>query len=298
MKTIPQIDTAFIGGSSTFSLHYPEDLPSFKGEIIRENIVINTPFGESPPFKIFTLDKDIEGKKIITCRMHGWRSGVTRADASRQIFWIFKEAGVRTILAEGGVGAVNHLLNTRDMIIPHDYMDFSMRKDVSLDSKYLLIMREALCPYLREILFKAAGKITSRRIFERGIYVNTDGRHFESPAEINMFVHLKADIVGQSICPEVYLAREIGACYSGIYLVVNFAEGVVKDWEHKELRDIFYDDAVMMGEVILQSLYLLLENKGMEYGCNCADLRKETLLRDGREECQYRGEKEKPQTDL
>ena len=45
---------------------------------------------------------------------------------------------------------------------------------------------------------------------------NTDGRHFESPAEIAM-LNGHADIVGQSICPEVYLAREIGACYAGLY---------------------------------------------------------------------------------
>jgi 5'-methylthioadenosine phosphorylase len=48
-----------------------------------------------------------------------------------------------------------------------------------------------------------------------------------------MFCSWNADIVGQGITPEVYLAREIGACYSGIYMVVYHAEGIIRDWKHK-----------------------------------------------------------------
>ncbi|MDA8212956.1 MAG: phosphorylase, partial [Clostridia bacterium] len=64
--------------------------------------------------------------------MHGWRRGVSRADASRQVFWVFRQAGVKKILAEGGVGSINHLLRPRDVVIPNDYIDMSMRKDVEL----------------------------------------------------------------------------------------------------------------------------------------------------------------------
>ena len=83
---------------------------------------------------------------LLTCRRHGSRRGVSRADASRQVFWVLGQAGVKSILAEGGVGAVNHMLDPRDIVIPHDYIDVSMRKDVNLDDRYLLVMRESLCP--------------------------------------------------------------------------------------------------------------------------------------------------------
>lgn len=72
-------------------------------------------------------------KKFLTCKMHGWRTGVSRADASRQLFWVFREAGVKRIIAEGGVGTVNTLLDTRDFLIPDDYLDLSQRKDVGLE---------------------------------------------------------------------------------------------------------------------------------------------------------------------
>ena len=84
-----------------------------------------------------------------------------------------------------------------------------------------------------------------------------------------------ADIVGQSICPEVYLAREIGACYAGLYFVVNYGEGLVKKWSHQELEDIFYDDAPMIGKIIIDTIRQM-PAKGH---CECKDLRKETLLK-------------------
>ena len=216
--------------------------------------------------------------------MHGWRSGVTRADASRQLFWTFRKAGVKRILSEGGVGTVNHLLDPRDFMIPDDYLDLSCRKDVMLDGRYLLIMRDALCPELRKALIDATQKRFTGRIFDRGIYAVTDGRHFESPAEIAM-IQGKADIVGQSIAPEVYLAREIGACYAGLYFVVNYGEGIRK-WSHETMTDIFYNDAPMIGEILLETIRTVDAD---DRHCECLSLRKETLLKDVYNECSAKG---------
>jgi 5'-methylthioadenosine phosphorylase len=300
-------------------------------DVIEKDLVFDTPYGQSPPFTLFSLG----GKRTLTCKMHGWRTGVSRADASRQIFWVFREAGVSKILAEGGVGAVNHLLNPRDVVIPTDYIDNSVRKDVGLGSHYLLIMRKAICADLHDALLKSAGNhieakrreayeraiaverryggadpntstqsmsaqnantqtenehnssltdpsgqniyvLRSPRVFERGIYAVTDGRHFESPAEVSVLKQWGADIVGQSICPEVYLAREIGACYAGIYLVVNYAEGIVEDWQHEELSDIFYEESELIGNILIDTL----GSVGDGVKCECADLRKPTLLKE------------------
>lgn len=271
MSCIPQASIAIIGGSGTLSMDFPAALCCHDVEIIERDMVFDTPYGQTPPLLLFRLGN----KKVLACRMHGWRSGVSRADASRQIFWLFREAGVKKILAEGGVGSVNHLLDTRDIVIASDYIDQSVRKDVGLEGHYLLIMRQALCPHLRQELICAAKERPLTRVFQRGVYAVTDGRHFESPAEVAMLKG-HADIVGQSLCPEVYLAREIGACYAGLYTVVNYGEGVVKDWEHNELSQIFYSDADKIGHILLDTIRRL-DDKQV---CNCADLRKPTLLKE------------------
>ena len=266
---IPICDFAIIGGSGTLSSDFPKNFAG--AEILADNLFFQTPYGKSPAFRLC----EVSGKKFLTCKMHGWRSGVTRADSSRQIFWTFREAGVKKILSEGGVGTVNRLLNPRDLLIPDDYLDLSNRKDVQLDGRYLLIMRDALCPDLRGKLLDSAKKFFDGRIFDRGIYAVTDGRHFESPAEIAM-LNGHADIVGQSLAPEVYLAREIGACYANLSFVVNYGEGIRK-WSHNLMRDIFFDDAQLIGNILLDDLKNIDADKK---SCHCLELRKETLLKE------------------
>lgn len=268
---IPKADYAVVGGSGTLSSNFPANVKDEDVKIVAENLYFDTPYGKSPAFRHFTVGE----KHVLTVRMHGWRSGVTRADASRQVFWVFREAGVKRIISEGGVGTVNKLLDIRDFMVPDDYLDMSMRKDVMLDGRYLLVMRDALCPELREALIKATKKRFDGRIFTRGTYAVTDGRHFESPAEVAMF-NGHADIVGQSMCPEVYLAREIGACYAGLYFTVNYGEGI-KKWSHQDMTDIFYDDAPMIGEIILETIRNV---DAEDRKCECLELRKETLLKD------------------
>jgi len=261
---------AVIGGSGTLSSNFPLGAGDSGVVLIDDDLQFATPYGLSPIFRLFSVD----GKRVLTCKMHGWRSGVSRADASRQIFWVFREAGVKRIISEGGVGTANHLLDPRDFVIADDYLDFSMRKDVELDGKYLLIMRDALCSEMRSTLVDKTRENYSGRIFTRGIYANTDGRHFESPAEVAMMKG-HADIIGQSICPEVYLAREIGACFAGLYFVVNYGEGLVAEWSHEELKNIFYDDAPLISRIIIDTIRHL----PVDGQCGCHELRKETLLK-------------------
>lgn len=270
-QQIPAASYAVIGGSGTLSSDFPRASTADDVEILADGLHFTTPYGESPAFRLFS----VAGRRVLTCRMHGWRSGVTRADASRQVFWVLREAGVRRILSEGGVGTVNPLLDPRDFLIPDDYLDLSVRKDVMLDGRYLLVMRDALCAELRQTLIEETKKRYTGRVFDRGIYAVTDGRHFESPAEIAM-MQGHADIVGQSLAPEVYLAREIGACYAGLYFVVNYGEGI-RPWSHDTLEQIFYDDAPMIGDILLATIRSV---SAEETSCPCRSLRKETLLKD------------------
>lgn len=274
---IPKVSFAIIGGSSTFSITFPEDLHRSDVRVLEKDLFFETPFGVSPEMKLVEID----GKQFLTCKMHGWRPNeVTRGVASQQLFWVFQEAGVKKILAEGGVGSINHLLELRDLVIPNDYIDQSMRKDVGLGGPYLLVMRQSICPIEAKMLTEVAKEYVlpqKRYVFNRGTYVNTDGRHFESPAEVQMYRNMHGDIVGQSICPEVYLAREIGACYAGIYMVVNYAEGIIKDWEHKDLSDIFFEESKTIGNILLDTLKQMNTNQDL---CGCHELRKETLLQE------------------
>lgn len=263
---------AIIGGSSTYAISFPASLESSAIRLLEENLIFETPFGESPPFVLF----EIKAEKVLSCKMHGWRNGVARGRASQQLFWVFKEAGVQAILAEGGVGSLHENLNPGDLIVPHDYVDFSLRKGLSLGEDFLMIMRDALCPQLRAMLIAAALKKCQQQVVSKGIYAVTEGRHFESRAEIGLFSQWGLDVVGQSLAPEVYLAREIGACYAGIYLVVNHAEGIAGNWSHDKLKELFYSESKKIGGILVHAIENIMQSAK---SCSCATLRKPTLLK-------------------
>jgi 5'-methylthioadenosine phosphorylase len=271
-KEIPKSEMAFIGGSSTFALDFPEDL-NLRGIRVLDKKTFSTPFGESPEFKILEIDGDV----VLTVRMHGWRAGVQRADASRQVYWVLEKASTRIILSEGGVGAIKRDLSLRDFMIPDDYIDLSLRKDVHLSDRYLLIMREPICPEIAKVISKTSNRLFPERRVARGVYAVTDGRHFESRAEVRMIETIGGHVVGQSLCPEVYLSREIGACYAGLYLIVNRAEGIEPAWSHRELKDIFYQEAMNVGRIIIESLKQI--GRREERDCQCSKFRKKTLLK-------------------
>jgi 5'-methylthioadenosine phosphorylase len=271
-QKIPRANRAFIGGSSTFALNFPEDL-GIRGVRVLDKKTFPTPFGESPEFKVL----EIGGKVILTVRMHGWRAGVQRADASRQVYWVLEKAGTRTVLSEGGVGAIRRDLRLRDFMIPDDYIDLSLRKDVRLSDRYLLIMRDPICPEIAGVISKTSNRLFPERRVARGVYAVTDGRHFESRAEVRMIETAGGDVVGQSLCPEIYLSREIGACYAGLYLIVNRAEGIEPAWSHRELKDIFYQEAMNVGRIIIEGLKQM--GRREKRRCQCSKLRKKTLLK-------------------
>lgn len=271
--SVPRADFGVCGGSGSLSLEFPAALADERVEVLAEKLVFDTPFGRSPAFTHFRVTGPHGPRDALAVRMHGWRRGVRRAEASLQVFWVFSEAGVRKVLADGGVGSLNHLLDPRDVVVPNDFVDLSIKQDIYVRGDHLLIMRQPICPDLHAHLHASASERFAR-VFRRGTYLVTDGPRFESVAEVDYMKRLGADVIGQSLAPEVFLARDIGACYAGIYIVVNYGEGVVREWEHNELKAIFFDESATIASCVLDAV----ANADLEAPCGCMEFRKPSLL--------------------
>ena len=61
---------------------------------------------------------------------------------------------------------------------------------------------------------------------QEGIYLQTTGPNFESPAEIRMYAALGADAVGMSTACEAMAARHAGIRVCGISCISNMASGL------------------------------------------------------------------------
>ena len=64
---------------------------------------------------------------------------------------------------------------------------------------------------------------------QEGVYLQTTGPNFESPAEIRMFAVLGADAVGMSTACEAIVARHAGVKVCGISCVSNMASGISEE---------------------------------------------------------------------
>jgi len=272
--TVPSARFGVCGGSGSLSFEFPAGQGDERVEVLGTDLVFETPFGTSPAFTHLRVTATDGPREALAVKMHGWRRGVKRADASLQVFWVFHEAGVRKVIADGGVGSLNHLLDPRDVVIPNDFIDLSIKQDIYVRGDHLLIMREPICPELSSHLYAGASESFSR-VFSRGTYLVTDGPRFESVAEVDYMRRLGGDVIGQSLAPEVFLARDIGACYAGIYIVVNYGEGLVREWEHSEMKAIFFDESETIARIVLDTVATAAL---AEDACSCMEHRKPSLL--------------------
>ncbi len=272
-QRIPRAEFGICGGSGTLSMGTAASLADERVTIVADDLVYDTPFGRSPAFTHIRVDGPHGVRDALAVKMHGWRRGVKRGDASLQAFWVFHEAGVRKVLADGGVGSLNHLLDPRDVVVPNDFIDLTIKQDIYVRGDHLLIMRQPICPSLANHLYAAASE-SFQRVFRRGTYLVTDGPRFETVAEVDYMKRLGGDVIGQSLSPEVFLARDIGACYAGIYIVVNYGEGVVREWEHSELKAVFFEESETVARCVIDAV----STAELSAGCGCMDLRKPSLL--------------------
>jgi 5'-methylthioadenosine phosphorylase len=263
-----------VGGSGTAAIEFPEALGDERVRILDDSISVTTPFGLSPTVKhVAVRMPDGSERPTLVARMHGWQHNATRHEAALALFWLFREAGVRRVLAEAGSGSITQHFRPRDLVLPHDVLDFTPSVGGRLDADAVVVMREPFCPDIRAALWQHASPWATEkatRAFNRAVYATGQGPRFETAAEAVAFARLGADVIGQAIAPEVFLAREIGACYAAMTIVLNYAEGVRPHWDFELLQEILAEDARSLGQLLIDGLTDVPE----EPGCACASYRR------------------------
>jgi len=189
--------------------------------------VIETPFGKSAPLHRFAgpageflfLSRHGEKDYSLTAPFINYRANI----------YALKACGVERIFSWSGPGIINPAFKPGDFVLPDDILDETRNRESTFFKNSglgFIRQNEPFCPELRGALHDAlhtAGKPHQ----ERGVYVCTEGPRLESPAEIRKYRILGADLVGMTLAPEAFLARELEMCYQPVCYLTNYAEGVV-----------------------------------------------------------------------
>jgi 5'-methylthioadenosine phosphorylase len=190
-------------------------------------ILVGTPYGIAAPL---TIGK-IANRAVIFLPRHGRDHSVPphkinyKANVSA-----LHDFGVERIIALNAVGAINRDFQPGDIVIPHDFIDFTKsRSDTFYDEAPVthVDFSQPYCPEIRKHLVNSLRR-SSLRLWKKAVMVCTEGPRFETPAEIEMFRRLGCDVVGMTGTPEAVLARELEICYATLCYVSNMAAGEAK----------------------------------------------------------------------
>lgn len=185
-----------------------------------------TPFGASAP--IYALESG--GARVCFISRHGDHGYELSAPFVnyRANIWALKEHGVERIIAWSGPGAIDPSMAVGDLLVPSDIIDETRgRAYTFFEGRGIGFIRQnpVFCPELAESI---AGVVRARQGHCRtdDVYVCTQGPRLETPAEIRKFASFGATLVGMTLAPEAFLARELEMCYCPLCYVTNYAEGV------------------------------------------------------------------------
>ena len=97
-------------------------------------------------------------------------------------------------------------------------------------------MSQVYSPRLRQRAMAAAERLGIP--IKQGVYLQTTGPQYETPAEIRLFAALGANAVGMSTACEAIAARHMGLEVCGISCITNLAAGLSeRPLSHQEVQE-------------------------------------------------------------
>ena len=166
--------------------------------------------------------------------------------------------GAKTIFLTNAVGAINISYSAGDFMLIQDHILYGVPSPLiganvdELGTRFP-DMSEVYDGRLRKIIKAAAADLSIK--LHDGVYLQTSGPNFETPAEIRAFGMLGADVVGMSTACEAVAANHMGLGVCGISCVSNLAAGISKSpLTHEEVQEMADKAAPKFKALITESI--------------------------------------------
>lgn len=150
--------------------------------------------------------------------------------------------GARVIMLTNAVGSINKNFIAGDLMLITDHIMYGVPSPLighnieELGTRFP-DMSEVYKKNLRGKIQDAANALEIK--LHQGVYLQTSGPNFETPAEIRAYSALGADVVGMSTACEAVAANHMGISVCGISCVSNLAAGISKTpLTHDEVQEM------------------------------------------------------------
>ena len=166
--------------------------------------------------------------------------------------------GAKSLFLTNAVGAINTAFSAGDFMVICDHILFSVPSPLLGPNIDELGTR---FPDMSEVYFKGhrekilkASQETGIPVHQ-GVYLQTSGPNFETPAEIIAFKSIGADVVGMSTACEAVAANHMGMKVCGISCISNLAAGLSQTpLTHAEVQETANIAAPKFKELLTRSI--------------------------------------------
>ena len=166
--------------------------------------------------------------------------------------------GAQTLLLTNAVGSINSEYSAGDFMLIRDHIMYGVPSPLIGENINELGTR---FPDMSEIYNKAlcekimsAAKNLGIKLHE-GVYLQTSGPNFETPAEIRAYRAIGADVVGMSTACEAVAANHMGMKVCGISCVSNLAAGISPTpLTHEEVQEMADKQAPEFTRLVTESI--------------------------------------------
>lgn len=171
---------------------------------------------------------------------------------------LMKLMGAKVLFLTNAAGGINRSFNAGDFMLITDQISMSVPSPLigeNIDELGVRFpdMSEVYSRRLRKIIENSA--VTAGVPLRRGVYIQTTGPQYETPAEIRAYERLGADAVGMSTAIEAIAARHAGMEICGISCISNLAAGIsVNPLTHAEVQETADRVAPLFKKLVNQAI--------------------------------------------
>lgn len=153
-----------------------------------------------------------------------WYEGAS-PEAFVQSMRLFKALGCETVILTNASGAIDRSMQVGELVLIKDHINMQGKNPlVGLKPVSFVGMENTYDLDLRHKLINLAKKHDIP--LKQGVYCGVLGPSFETPAEIQAFATMGADIIGMSTVPEAIAARHLGLKVVALAVISNHAAGI------------------------------------------------------------------------
>ena len=171
---------------------------------------------------------------------------------------LMKLMGAKTLFLTNAAGGINPAFKAGDFMLICDHILYNVPSPLIGENIEELGVRfpdmsEVYSKILRSAVEEAAAE--EGVPLKSGVYIQTSGPNYETPAEIRAFGRMGADAVGMSTGDEAIAARHCGMKVCGISCISNLAAGISPEkLSHKEVQETADKAAPMFRKLVTKAI--------------------------------------------